>query len=351
VGKLIFYFSLVVPLSASSIYWSSPSASPTSLGLDSVLSLNDSGVAVGYAGGHAAEVSVSSPAEVVSLRVPAFFSEAVAINDNGQIAGMYQNRNGYEYAFYWSPSSGMVPVGTLGGSMSIPTSINDAGQIVGQSVDGSGNLSAFLWSQAAGISKIGDGASDIAVAIDNSGEIAYQEDPFPYWNSFGAVGGASSPSILNLGGQSSYITAMNDSGWVVGTAGGQGFLWTPAGTVNFGASFTPVDINDNGEILGSYQGRPAVWTAGGGIQFLDLAGYAGVSATAIDNDGQIVGGGTPVPEPSAPVLFLAGALLMAAGWRRRAAILAAHLGLSRPPATAEEAPPDARQPVPPANAR
>lgn len=316
-GKLILYFSLVIPLSADSLYWSSPSATPTSLGLDSVLALNDSGVAVGYEAGQAAEVSVSSPGDVVSLGVPAYFSEGVAINDNGQIAGMYQDQNGYEYGFYWSPSSGMVPLGTLGGSMSIPTAINGAGQIVGQSVDGSGNLAAFLWSQAAGMSKIGDSASEDATAIDNSGEIAYQEDPFPYWNSYAAVGGPSSVSILNLGGQSSTVTAMNGAGWMVGIVDGQGFLWTPAGIVRFGASFLPVDINDSGEVLGSYQGRPAVWTASGGFQFLDLQGYIGASATAINDEGQIVGGGTAAPEPSAPVLCLAGAFLMAAGWRRR----------------------------------
>jgi probable HAF family extracellular repeat protein len=343
VGKLILYFSLVIPLSADSIYWSSPSASPASLGLNSVLSLNDSGVAVGYAGGQAAEVSVSSPGDVVSLGVPAFFSMGVDINDNGQIAGMYQDQNGYEYGFYWSASSGTVPLGTLGGSMSIPTAIDSAGQIVGQSVDSSGNLSAFLWSQAAGMSKIGDGASEIATAISNSGEIAYQEDPFPYGYSFAAVGGPSSVSMLNFGGESSYITAMNDAGWIVGTVGGRGFLRTPAGIVDFGDAFRPVDINDSGEVLGSYQGRPAVWTASGGFQFLDLQGYTSASATAINDDGQIVGGGTAAPEPSALGLFLAGILLMAAGWRRRVAAIVTRLGPSRPPATVQGAPPEARQ--------
>ena len=319
-AKLVLYFSLVLPLSADAIYWRSPSASPVSLGLDSVLSMNGSGVAVGYAGGHAAEVSVSSPSDVVFLGVPSFFSMAVDINDNGQVAGMYQDHNGYEYGFYWSASSGTVPLGTLGGSMSIPTAIDGAGQIVGQSLDGSGNLSAFLWSAGAGMSKIGDGASVIATDINNSGQIAYQEDPFPYWTSYAAVGNPASVSILDFGGQGACIAAMNDAGWMAGTmVGGRGFLWTPAGTVDFGASFAPVDIDDSGEVLGSYQGRPAVWTESGGFQFLDLGGYTGVAAAHIGSDGQIVGTGTAAPEPSALVLFLAGAALMAAGWRRRAA--------------------------------
>jgi probable HAF family extracellular repeat protein len=334
------------------MYWSSPSASPVSLGLDSVLSLNDSGVAVGYAGGAAAEVSVSSPMGVVSLGVPSFFSMAVDINDGGQIVGMYEDQSGYEYGFFWSASSGMVPLGTLGGSGTIPTAINNAGQIVGQSVDSSGDVFAFMWSQGAGISKIGDGGSVIATDINDLGEIAYEEDPFPYGNDSGAAGGPSSLSILNFGGRESYIAAINDAGWIVGTlVGGQGFLWTPAGIVNFGASFAPADINNEGEVLGSYQGRPAVWTASGGFQFLGLDGYTSGTATHINDDGQIVGDGTPVPEPSALVLCLAGALLMAAGWRRRAMVMATRLLRSRSPATLQGVPPEACHPAPPAQPR
>jgi probable HAF family extracellular repeat protein len=317
VGKLILIFSLILPLSADSIYWSSPTATPGRLGLDSVLALNDAGVAVGYAGGQAAEVSISSPAYVSSLGLTSVFSMAVGINGNGQVAGMYQDGDGNESGFYWSASSGMVPLGTLGGSMSIPKAINASGQIVGQSTDSEGNLSAFLWSRGAGMSRIGDGASEIATAIDSSGRIAYQENPYPFWNSYAAVGGTSSPSILNFGGRSSYITAMNDAGWMVGTVGGQGFLMTPTGILGFGADFAPVDVNNSGEVLGAYQGRPAVWTESAGFQFLNLGEFARVSAIQINDEGQIVGVSTATPEPSALVLFLAGALLMAAGWRRR----------------------------------
>jgi uncharacterized membrane protein len=131
------------------------------------------------------------------------------------------------------------------------------------------------------------------------------------------VGGQLSLSVLNFGGQSSTISAINDSGWIVGhTINGQGFLWTPAGTLNFGTAFVPDDINNSGEVLGSYQGRPAVWTVSGGFQFLDLGGYTGVAATHINDDGQIVGDAAAVPEPSALALCLLGGLLMAAGWRR-----------------------------------
>jgi probable HAF family extracellular repeat protein len=242
---------------------------------------------------------------------------AVDIDNSGQIAGTYQDQSGYQYAFAWSASTGTVLVGTLGGSLSIATAIDGTGQIVGQSLDGSGNLHAFLWSSISGISEIGDSNSELATDINDSGEIAYEEDPPPYWYEDGAVGGQSSPSVLDFGGQGSTISAINNSGWIVGyTSSGQGFLWTTSGVIDFGSSFLPDDINDSGEVLGSYQGLPAVWTATGGFQFLDLGSYSEVSATHINDDGQIVGDAATVPEPSALLLCLLGAFFMAAGWRR-----------------------------------
>lgn len=329
-GKWILYFGLVTSLPASSIYWSSATAPPSSLGLDCALSLNDSGTAVGYVGGQAAETSISSLA-VVLLGAPGSYSMAVDINNSGQIAGTYETQNGYQYAFYWSPSSGTVLLGTLGGSMSLSTAIDSAGQIVGQSLDNSGNLAAFMWSSGSGISKIGDSASETATAINDSGEIGYEEDPPPYGSEDGAVGGTSSLSLLNFGGLGSTICAINDNGWIVGyTASGQGFLWTSSGIVDFGTSFIPEDINDSGEVLGSYQGQPAVWTESGGFQFLDLGSYTNVIATHINDNGQIVGDATAVPEPSALILCLAGVLLIAAGWRRRIRAGATHSEPSPP---------------------
>ena len=103
-GKWILYFGLVASLPASSIYWSSATASPTSLSLDFAVSLNNSSTVVGYTGGQAAETSVSSPT-VILLGAPGASSVAVGINDSGQIAGTYEDQNGYLYAFSWTASS------------------------------------------------------------------------------------------------------------------------------------------------------------------------------------------------------------------------------------------------------
>lgn len=314
-SKWIFYFGLVGSLPASSIYWSSPTASPSSLGLDGVLSVNDSGIAVGSAGGQAAETSVTSPG-VVLLGLPALYSTATAINGSGQIAGTYENASGDLYAFFWSASTGMAPLGTLGGTLSDSLSIDSAGQIVGQTLDGAGNLSAFLWSSGSGMSKIGDSISDMATFITVTGQIAYQEDPFPYWNNYAAVGDVSSPSILDFGGAGSYISAMNNAGWIVGyTTDGDGFVSTPGGIINFGTAFLPKDINNADQVIGAYQGQPALWTESGGFELLSTGGFSDVSVMSINDEGQIVGNAAPVPEPSSLVLCLLGVLLLAAGWR------------------------------------
>ena len=192
----IIYINLAVTLSATSLYWSSPTATPVLLGLSSVSEINNSGVAVGQVGGpfgQAAEVSVSS-FSVVLLGIPGS-SSAQAINASGQILGTTMSQGVYS-AFFWSQSAGIIPVGNLGGNLSTGFAINSQGQIVGQTSDGSNNPRAFLWSLGSGISQIGDTASYIAYDINDNGLIAYGEDPFPFTVVYSAVGGTSSPRLF-----------------------------------------------------------------------------------------------------------------------------------------------------------
>ena len=320
-GRWIFLFaaslaaSFSANLDATSLYWNSASAAPGTLALDQVYGVNNSGAAVGSAGGQAAETSIYSQI-LVTLGLPSGYSFGAAINDSGQIAGNWVNAQGYQQAFFWSQATGVVEVGTLGGAMSISLAINGSGQIVGQSFNGSDDLAAFGWSLNTGIKPIGDSDSESAVAITNSGQVAYQEDPYPYQTQYGAIGDINDPSILNFNGNGSVISGMNNQGWLVGESGGQGFLWTANGSWNFGSWFLPAGVNDSGEVVGSYQGQPAIWTQSGGIQLLDLGGYSNVYLTGINDNGQIVGDAS-IPEPSAPALCLIGVVLMAAGWRRR----------------------------------
>ena len=105
-----------------------------------------------------------------------------------------------------------------------------------------------------------------------------------------------------LGGESSFATAMNDRGAVVGraqTADGayHGFVWRNGAMADLGL-FSPMDINNRGQIVGTRDdvNGAYVWTRGtltplgGGLTF----------ATAINDRGQVVGlravdGGLDVP--------------------------------------------------------
>jgi probable HAF family extracellular repeat protein len=102
------------------------------------------------------------------------FSQAVAVNASGQVAGVSANLAGQTRAFSWTQAGGMVEL-TLGGH-SEATAVNDSGQVVGWSNDASDPPStthAFLWTQAGGMIDLGDlgaGFSE-ARAVNANGQV------------------------------------------------------------------------------------------------------------------------------------------------------------------------------------
>jgi probable HAF family extracellular repeat protein len=76
-------------------------------------------------------------------------SSAVAINNQGEVAGDVATASGATHAFFWTLAKGMVDLGTLGGKESAAVAINDRGQIAGTSDTVSGAHHAFLWAPEA----------------------------------------------------------------------------------------------------------------------------------------------------------------------------------------------------------
>jgi probable HAF family extracellular repeat protein len=77
---------------------------------------------------------------------------AYAINNSGAVVGQTKLANGNKHAFSYTPSSGIVDLGTLGGSSSSALGINNKGWIVGNSlIVGSGFLHGFLHTPTAGM--------------------------------------------------------------------------------------------------------------------------------------------------------------------------------------------------------
>ena len=107
-------------------------------------------------------------------------SYAWAVNDNGHVVG--DNRFApviFEaHAFLWTPTGGMVDLGTLGGNRSSSSArdINEHGQIVGETTTTNPSFAdrAFVWTAAQGMIELpplpGYTISR-AFAINNSGQI------------------------------------------------------------------------------------------------------------------------------------------------------------------------------------
>jgi probable HAF family extracellular repeat protein len=74
------------------------------------------------------------------------FGSANALNNRGQVAGeAYSTGDATDHAFIWSKSDGIRDLGTLGGTYSAATNLNDLGHVVGVSSVASGFTHTFLW--------------------------------------------------------------------------------------------------------------------------------------------------------------------------------------------------------------
>jgi probable HAF family extracellular repeat protein len=89
--------------------------------------------------------SLTVPPRVVDLaKRGGYPSDAVDINDRGQVVGQVQTASGQWHAFLWQDGA-MTDLGTLEGGWSSARAINDCGQVVGEVRTASGDVHAALW--------------------------------------------------------------------------------------------------------------------------------------------------------------------------------------------------------------
>lgn len=187
------------------------------------------------------------------------FSEALAVDVDGRVAGWSTTVNGETHAFIHDGVS-MRDLGTLGGGRSAALAINAGGHAAGWSATETGDVHAFLHDGVAmrDLGTLG-GAVSTAVAINLRGQVVG-------WSQ--TTGGAVH-CFLHDG------TSMRD----LGTLGGD--------------SCEPLDVNDNGQVVG----RSAIATGFShaflfdGTVMRDLAppGEEESCATSINNGGQVAG--------------------------------------------------------------
>jgi probable HAF family extracellular repeat protein len=192
----------------------------------------------------------------------------------------------------------LTDLGTLGGGSAYPEDMNEAGQITGYSTLGSGQTRAFLWDggQMANLGTMG-GSASVGKGINSHGHVAGYSSIVSGGTGIAALW--RDGAVINLTpdiptGQGSQAVAINDNDQVIGLIGwGEAFVWqngsrTTLGGLGGGAAFV-TDINNVGTVVGSSQQHAVLWENG---VLRDLGVFPGdeeAGATAINNNGVIVG--------------------------------------------------------------
>lgn len=322
--------------------------------------LNDLGQVTGGAGGvgvgaQTAFIDTDGTVQslgTLNLGIPqpggSVFSFGSSINDTGQVAGtsFFKRTASSSYishAFRYDVTS-MQDLGTLGGVSSTGSAINKSGTVVGWSdtsqtvpagspTSGQPIVHAFIY-QNGTMKDLGtmSGFTDSAArAINSSGWVTgsvsslYGQQAFIY--------NGSKMSLIPTPAGYSVGNSINSSGWVAGTSAGNAFLYAQRMVINLGQGFTgsaAEGINDSGYVVGyakdsTYKVFGMVYDGSTVLnlnQLLDPSGsdWYISNAFAINNGGQILATGssyfagignhtlllTPVPEPDAGVLMIAG---------------------------------------------
>jgi probable HAF family extracellular repeat protein len=95
------------------------------------------------------------------------------LNDRGQIASTMVDPHGDKRAFLRDPNGAREVLGTLGGRESVAWSVNNVGQVVGWAQTASGARHAFVWDRRAGMRDLGTlgGTGSEARFINDAGQI------------------------------------------------------------------------------------------------------------------------------------------------------------------------------------
>jgi probable HAF family extracellular repeat protein len=318
---ILFTACLIVALTSvaqariHAFYWDSSTGMVDlgTLGGDSYANgINDSGQIVGYSflteRGPIHMVMWTTTGGIVDLRSldHSDYSEARAINAAGDIVGAGHDANQKQVAFFWSSSTGYVSlgevpangyangndindsdiiagtvhgaplgfvwrpfqphprnIGTLGGATSEALGINNRGHITGTAALPSGASNAFVWTRNGGMRDIGtaqEGSSTYGFAINDQDEVVgftnNIEQPF-YWSDATGI-----RLLRSLGGQSTEVYDINNSGAIVGSSLTpanlfHAALWssysaTPQdlGTLPGGTTSIAKAINSSGQVVG-----------------------------------------------------------------------------------------------------
>lgn len=279
--------------------------------------INASGQIVGYAQdanglNHAFVWSAGTMTQLVGLSSNAAKdnSQALAINDAGQVAGVSLNPTpNQQHAVVWN-SGVATDLSTLAGASgaSAALGINASGTVAGVSVNASGTQRAFTWTSGT-LTDLGSlqGATGFAQAnaINASGIVVGASQP--------AAGGANDATLWNgttltdltATAALSTANAINAAGQVAGTSGTSAALWQAGTTTVLAPSSTAYALNSSGQAVGSATSGTgtvaALFSGGKAVNLNTLVDPASpnaatttlIQARGINDAGQIIVNGAP----------------------------------------------------------
>lgn len=237
-------------------------------------------------------------------------SQALGINNLGEIVGWAYTSTGIQHAFAWSGGV-LSDIGTLGGTTSTATGVNDNGQIVGYSDTTSGTTHGFANSGGT-MTDLGTlgGNRSFAYGINNSGQITGWSDVTGNSQRHAFIYRAGNMIDLNPSGPTSFEGyAINASGQVAGiiyrTTDNQDFrdalLYSGGQFINLGTlggrNSSASGINNGGIVVGTSDNANSTADdaiSSDGTTLDDLTTGSGLNllnsnANAINNQGEIVG--------------------------------------------------------------
>lgn len=239
-------------------------------------------------------------------------SELPVINGKGQVSFSIQAGAGSRGFFYNGKAT--VDIGTLGGPSTNAVDVNDAGQVTGRSTLPSGLEHAFVWRSGSGMIDLGvlpGAANSAAAAINNRGVVVGISEGAPAtpprafrWS---AADGMEDLGAFTSGLASfSSATALNDAGLIAGNSDTaaltrDAFVWTRAGGMvdisapGSGDAF-PVAVGARGQVAGGFAGpgtgflyHAFLWTRATGMVDLGTEGGTESGVTAMSPDAHVVG--------------------------------------------------------------